>query len=881
MKSSHVSYVFSLLLLGLTPGASAQPQTVLDTDFATAYQPVQIPGATSSQQIAGVLPEGWHDDSTWNTSIRVTYQNLSDGKRRFLRITNRVGGRAQITHPLPAVTQRDVYDLTLTARSLTHAGIEAGVRDVGTPYAFPLHATATLTPRWHDYHFRLVMDPQSQPVGFWVTLEAGSPVSEIDLAHIRLLRLTRDDLIQEIKTRFPNPGSGNLARVSRFPLGLQSGWSADNSEATADPSVVGPSGAPTLRVHSIGVERVTAAPLAVRWSFEPHVLSLSLRGTAQGRVIVRGERREIAQTPFTLSGDGWQRIVVPFTPDLMGKSHDFEIESSGTLWVDAVQLERGTKAHDFTPPMPVEVSLACPSSDASLARIQFDDETPVINFALLGTRPGAVLKSRAVTVYGQAASLPDIKLGPDSRKGRLRYDVFPQRPFGPFRVEAWVEDAQGRPLSGISEIVVSRLHRPRAWGRDAPASPFGVHLNNNEHQRIMAKAIGANWVRLHDAGTQFIGWSFLEPEKGQWHYFDAELQSYRRNHLKILGMISTAPGWATSLGKPAVGYWDRYVQPLDIPGAWRQYVENITQRYRGLIDSYEIWNEPWGDYWGVWDSQKNHSVKTPESFAAFSLLQKTAYDSAHAKAPGVTIAGFNSNGGDIGTRWTQGLRDAGGLQSCDVFSYHQYTNALTGFPADAVRDDLRAATGPVLDSRGRMPKPVWLSEGNAVNGQLDTGLYRYTVPDHAPDDNIALANRLSRFVVSLLAHGDRKVFLYSMAATGQLGTGDGDWRSLICADGSLHPCGAAYANLTWYLEGLNYQKTQTLTPGVYAFVFSAPGRAVAVVSTAPGHAAYTLPAGTAQVSDLFGNLLTGRTSVGDTLLYVSGRDAAGLERRLH
>jgi len=49
---------------------------------------------------------------------------------------------------------------------------------------------------------------------------------------------------------------------------------------------------------------------------------------------------------------------------------------------------------------------------------------------------------------------------------------------------------------------------------------------------MMAKAVGVNWVRLHDAGTEYIGWSFLEPEKGKWQFRDADLRRYRDHNLK-------------------------------------------------------------------------------------------------------------------------------------------------------------------------------------------------------------------------------------------------------------------------------------------------------------------------------------------------------------
>ena len=35
------------------------------------------------------------------------------------------------------------------------------------------------------------------------------------------------------------------------------------------------------------------------------------------------------------------------------------------------------------------------------------------------------------------------------------------------------------------------------------------------HGIALAKAIGANWTRLHDAGTEYIGWAHLEPDGHQ------------------------------------------------------------------------------------------------------------------------------------------------------------------------------------------------------------------------------------------------------------------------------------------------------------------------------------------------------------------------------
>ena len=178
--------------------------------------------------------------------------------------------------------------------------------------------------------------------------------------------------------------------------------------------------------------------------------------------------------------------------------------------------------------------------------MQFEDEPAELAYAVTSAPAGAVLRSRVVNVYGEQKPLPPATLGNAFlQQGRLSYLAFPERPFGPFRVEAWVEDASGVRISPYNELVVFHLRRPHYWGKDAPLSPFGVHTLATTRHDQMAKAVGVNWTRLHDAGLEYIGWYHLEPQKGTWVFRNKEIARYRRDHIKVLGLLSTAPPWAS------------------------------------------------------------------------------------------------------------------------------------------------------------------------------------------------------------------------------------------------------------------------------------------------------------------------------------------------
>ena len=121
-------------------------------------------------------------------------------------------------------------------------------------------------------------------------------------------------------------------------------------------------------------------------------------------------------------------------------------------------------------------------------------------------------------------------------RGQVGYDAFPDRPLGQFRIEAWVEDSSGNRISSFNELLVTRIRRPRHWNEDAPDSPFGIHMGSTTRHHMLAKAIGINWTRLHDAGCAYTCWSFLEPHEGQWTFKDEDIARYRAHHISILGM---------------------------------------------------------------------------------------------------------------------------------------------------------------------------------------------------------------------------------------------------------------------------------------------------------------------------------------------------------
>ncbi|HEY3321196.1 MAG TPA: hypothetical protein VGP72_12070 [Planctomycetota bacterium] len=881
----------------------------IDTDFNSAAF-AAVHDDSKEGRITGALPKGWGDNSGW-AKVWVDFSRAEEAQKAFLRVnvTRCENGMCQFAYMLPTPEGETYLHLTVSARSRTGARAQFGVRLAGAPYHFLWDATPALKTEWRDFSYDFRLDKSAVPIGLWINIQG---TGQLDLASFKLAAFTREEFTQRLAVKAEGEPS-NLIRNSRMPLGLQSGWSlsrdlsdGDEVEVDSDEKMLGPSGAPSLRLRfntsllSAGLSaplklwsddktsktiQIYSEPFGVVMATEPHVASIFLRGSDKGKLSVVCDGRTIAQKPFDLGrSNNWQRVDVGFKPMLLARAYGLLIECAGKFWLDGLQVERGQAPTEYHSQAACEVALGC----ASPARVQFDDEEAEISYCVTGEPERGTLKAKVVNVYGEEKPLPDVTL---TRKflqpGRMRYDVFSDRPLGPFRIEVWVENAKHERISPYNELVIYRLRRPRYWGKDAPNSPFGTHTLSVTRHILMAKAAGINWTRLHDAGTEYIGWYHLERNRGEWTFHDKELDRYRKHGLKILGALSTAPEWATGLQRKHSGYGDRYYEPKDFDD-FANYVRTVTKRYKGVIDSWDVWNEPWGlTFWHVgYDPKKSgegyFASDTPA--ADYARLMGAAHKAAHGVDKELKVLGFNTMAG--GDAWTREIQQNGGVENSDVICYHHYASGFAGGPDDIVELGWKQAVGalcevaPASAPAGRdagttlrlPPKPVWMSEGSATAGSLGSGLYKHTVPYANDEDAIDTSDRLARFVVALLGQNVKKVFLYSMHGHNYFGP-KYEWRALVTEEGYLHPCAAAHSALAWQLEDTKFVRREQIADGVTGYFFEGKERAVAVLSSKPGRAAFELPKSKhITYTDLFGNPLKKGQALESTLVYATAKE---------
>lgn len=849
-----------LLLLVAALACACAGETLLDVDFAAATRRVDAEGVGSFH---GVLPAHVSENFSGWSAGRATSAVCEEGGRRFLRLETKpgeAGGQFAIGGFEP--TFPGFFRLRVTGRVARGGTLSLGLRLHGEPYTgFSQHAFASET--WTERTFLFPVNRKREGnVGLYFYTGPGV----VELGRIVLETATEADLAAEI----PRPPKSVRAfvRHARFPLGLPCGWNlgrdcvgttcvADREEPAAD-------GVPVLKVVSETPWELRGEAFQTGYPGETHMLSFSYRAAEPVQVGVVDERgRVVAGRTVPASAD-WREERIAFRAPMLARSLGLRFAGArGPFRLDRVGVCVGTGSEDGC-----AVALAAVKGEiAAETRIQFVDEPARVAFRVLGAPKGSVLKATATDLYGRTRPLAV----PAGTEGELEYGVFPEAPLGQFRISAWLEQ-DGKTVSGEEELVVTRLARPVAWGRDAPDSPFGCHFNPNRGVVRTMKAGGVNWVRLHDAGETVSNWHAQEPERGRWNFHDAEVAVYRNAGMKIFAQLGTAPKWAThygDLGYTWLGYFEKYLRPTNMVD-WVNYVTRYVKHHERNIDEYFVWNEPWGQWWAsAADIKYYDKAKAGADFAA---LQRLAYDAVKRVNPKIRVAGFNTTSGVGGRTWTEDVLAGGGFDCCDIVDWHYYTSHPRGRRGEATISNL-----PLEPIRRRHPdlggKPFYMSEGQGTsNGsawisERMSGLLKASVP--WPAEGVAQYSRLAdltcRYVVSLLAEGNAKVYLYSAHAYSGLAQVP-TFLTLLGADGFAHPALVAHAQLARALEGTRFVRKEDAGGSGVKYVF-AGARGTVVVYSNLAQDEVLARAAAEPLLDLYGNRVTAATYVPGTLVY--------------
>ncbi|MCD4687361.1 MAG: LysM peptidoglycan-binding domain-containing protein [Anaerolineae bacterium] len=160
---------------------------------------------------------------------------------------------------------------------------------------------------------------------------------------------------------------------------------------------------------------------------------------------------------------------------------------------------------------------------------------------------------------------------------------------------------------------------PNTAGNVPFAYGVQVHLPNQDTAAVVGSAtdLGVTWVK------QQIEWALYEPTAGNvnWGPIDAMVNAMDAAGVNILLSVTSAPSWAREA--------DQEKGPPTDNQTYANFVGQLAQRYAGVVDAYEVWNEP--------NLRREWNTPNGISAASYVELLRLAYAAIKNADPGAVV----------------------------------------------------------------------------------------------------------------------------------------------------------------------------------------------------------------------------------------------------
>jgi hypothetical protein len=558
-------------------------------------------------------------------------------------------------------------------------------------------------------------------------------------------------------------------------------------------------------------------------------------------------------------GTRWERFEFTFTPSeaflfiAVGLDLEASKRDAATLWVDAVQLERGTRATEYAPRSPVESAI----------------ETDVAGNIFTDARAGASFALRAYNDSDRAHSL----------RGKLAVsDFFDQTVF------ETAETLQLPPHAGASTTLgavckgklgafratwtPSEADTTEAWAQRfaiiMPAEPGATdsfiafnHAYQWNFLVRLARQAGVVWWRDWSAK-----WQTIEPEPGRRDFSipDAQIERVLDQDCQVEVLLPfPSRTWSTSARTEDLAAADgrdgslRTRLPLAFAPKDRddfgRYTAAVVRHYQQTrpraVTHYQVLNEPIYTNYAL-PRQFGYTVED------YLKLLETAWSAMKEADPACRVVGGIS--ANLVSTHTRDFITKGGLRYVDVFDLHMYDAPR---PAENYEESFRTLEELMRAHGG--PRPVWITEW---------GLYTDDDPARLPQSmgaptmnrcrwpsERAATEHLVKFAAVSAGHGVRKVFFHAGACGRINGPDEG---------GVLFEYGGAprkmYAGVAAHsrLLGVPDECVRIRNEdGLHAYAFRVRDHHVAVAWCEPGRSRRVARAEGCQAYDIMGNELSG------------------------
>ena len=524
-----------------------------------------------------------------------------------------------------------------------------------------------------------------------------------------------------------------------------------------------------------------------------------------------------AEWPYTWTdadiGPGWTTVegsgIASFIPGIDHAYLIFIVDGPGPVWLDDVQLRQDGSAD------PVPIPRAAVIADRHPLALYHDGEPAVLR--LLSATPEGVAPAeiawRVTGFSGEAVRSGKWRPKPGRDEKRLDCTGLPR---GWYRGEVvWTHNGEARrnecalagslpPSAPVTPTPrtsgpTSRSHRPtvrslRPSGSAGSASGRPTSRSGPRSSPSRASGSGTTTSSRPTSATASAcaGCSRARPRG----------RAAMRRSTGTSGRPMSPPSWSTT----------------------------------GRTFTYGRSNEP-SLRW--WRSKPDGPTRADAHLDAL----KHSYPVIKRVSPTATVVGACTAGdfarGTDGLEFARELIADGGLNLMDALSFHYYHSYNLAQPMDEqanstldstprFREEMRAA--------GR-DLPIINTEGGVYN-PASCLTYRPSAPDnYAPMPADTVARLIVRMYVTQIASGVERFFLYNAFIDGSPVAKA--WDSLAEGDGQPRPAVAAYAAMTWLLDGATFDRVDRPTDDLWLYRFTTPRGKLAVVWSRTGTATDT------------------------------------------
>ena len=779
-----------------------------------------------SGTLRGIAP-GWGNNS-WGDDVEVDYAiDKSEGPRggsQRIQCVRFGTGAVQFVRAGIPIAKGHRYRIRLWMKGNVGSPVEVLLRQHGGPYTTYAAKGFSVSDDWREYEF-IAISPVNDDNTFFMIKFTSTGVLWVD--DVVMTDVTDEPPIARSST---TPGY-NLLLNGSFEIGLDH-WGTlireddYRYELPVYFSMITPrssSDMSKLERRSLEVDVpahgrfILTSPYVRINTGREHALSFWAKAdkprTIHASIASGHQGNAISYDHIFTIETGWKQYK--FSATLQPAPEDayyalFETTGEGRLWIDGVQLTEG-KGFNYQPHSDVEIGFG-----RGNVPTLYDLNKPINFTALLSSTKSShavEVTIRSTDYSGNVSVLLTKTLNIGSGERLSIPFSHPSTQPGYFRITAEVSD-KGKLLDS-SQMAIGIL-RP-ATPRSAVNSPFGNHARFSKQRLQEARKLGVQWLRMHPPSA--TKWYLVEPAKGEFTFHDEAIRYAKSLGFDILGLLETTPRWASSA--PAGDNSFSVYPPTDIRD-WDRYVYETVRHYRGIIDHWEVWNEPTSPGYLKMPPGINET-RRPE---IYTELLKTAYRAAKRANPEAVILGGCPTARPP-VEWFSKIFAEGAYDYMDVLSYHYYTDGRPGDALDTPTSE-HIADLNVLQRKysGGTLKPIWETESGimytatAYEGMIEVAP-GYLIPSRKA------AAYVVRNYIHLLSSGVERWFYYSMLPSLRSdrldASGFHEW------DGSPRPLAIAYATLSWMLGPAKFVRTTILDNDITRSEFRDNARTIVVL----------------------------------------------------